>query len=161
MIPAAYIPYVAAEHDFTLQGLSQHLTAKLGLECTLAEAEEFDEPFPEIRVATSMPLCIRIEDDAEVVYDELGYLADDAEEVLPAEWLDVLLRCTARFEVQESEIEWVEPDENGMVELDLESNLDLTLPDVRAVVLEVARFVDGYAYDAVNMEWLVGAEDLR
>jgi hypothetical protein len=161
MIPAAYIPYVAAEHDFTLQDLLEHLTAKLGLECTLVGVEESAEAVPEIRVSTSMPLCIRIEDNAELVYDELGYLADDAEGVLPAEWIDVLLRCTARFEVQESEIEWVEPDEKGIAELDLESELDLTLPDVLAVVLEIARFVEGYAYDVVNMEWLVDEENLK
>ncbi|MEA2600767.1 MAG: hypothetical protein QOF89_1759 [Acidobacteriota bacterium] len=155
MTPAAYVPYVAAEHDFTLQDLLEHLTARLGLECTLAQAEESAKPLPEIRVATSTPICIRIEANAERVYDDLGDLAEDAEGLLPAEWIDVLLRCTAWFDVQESEIEWVEPDENGVVELDFESELDLTLPDVRAVVLEIARFVDGYAYAVVNMEWLV------
>jgi hypothetical protein len=59
--------------------------------------------------------------------------------------------------VGESEDEWVEPDENGAMELDSDSNLDLTLSDVRAVVLEIARFVDGFAYDNVNNEWLVEA----
>ncbi|MFY9824210.1 MAG: hypothetical protein WAM82_22740 [Thermoanaerobaculia bacterium] len=157
MLAAALIPYAPEERNFTLQALLEHLTAKLGLACTLTEAEEYDERVLEIRVATSTPLAIRINDDAELVQDELGYLAEDGEGVLPPAWLDVLLRCTARLEVGESEDEWVEPDENGVMELDSYSNLDLTLPDVRAVVLEIARFVDGFAYDNVNNEWLVEA----
>jgi hypothetical protein len=134
MLAAALIPYAPEERNFTLQDLLEHLTAKLGLECTLTEAEEYDEPVLEIRVATSTPLSIRIQDDAELVQ-----------------------RCTARLEVGESEDEWVEPDENGVMELDSDSNLDLTLSDVRAVVLELARFVDGFAYDNVNNEWLMEA----
>src|SRR5258708_3938893 len=106
MLAAALIPYAPEERNFTLQALLEHLTAKLGLECTLTEAEEYDEPVLEIRVATSTPLSIRINDDAELVHDDLGDLAEDGEGVLPIAWLDVLLRCTARLEVGESEDEW-------------------------------------------------------
>ncbi|HEX3552977.1 MAG TPA: hypothetical protein VIA62_07080 [Thermoanaerobaculia bacterium] len=155
MLAAAVIPYVPEEHDFSLQDLLKHLTSKLSVECELIEVEEYGEPIPEIQVKTSTPLSIRIEDDAELVDDDLGYLAENGEGVLPIDWFDVLLRCTARLEVGESEEEWVEPDENGIMELDVYSNLDLTLPDVRAVVRELARFVDGFAYDYVNDEWLV------
>jgi len=158
MLAAALIPYAPEERNFTLQDLLAHLTAKLGFECTLTEAEEYGEPVLEIRVATSTPLSIRIQDNAELVHDDLGDLAEDGEGVLPLPWFDVLLRCTARLEIGESEDEWAEPDENGVMELDSESNLDLTLPDVRAVVLEVARFVDGFAYDNVNNQWLTEAE---
>ena|SRR5436305_1085053 len=157
MLAAALIPYVSEERNFTLQDLLTYLTSKLGVECELTEVDEYGEPIPEIQVKTSTPLSIRIEDDADLVYDDLGYLAENGEDVLPLDWFDVLLRCTARLEVGESEDEWVEPDENGVMELDVYSNLDLTLPDVRAVILELARFVDGYAYDNVNNEWLVGA----
>ncbi len=157
MLAAALIPYVPEERNFTLQDLLKYLTSKLGVECELTEVEEYGESIPEIQVKTSTPLSIRIEDDADLVYDDLGYLAENGEGILPLDWFDVLLRCTARLEVGESEEEWVEPDENGVMELDVYSNLDLTLPDVRAVVLELARFVDGYAYDYVNDEWLVGA----
>jgi hypothetical protein len=155
MLPAALIPYVSEERNFTLQDLLEHLTTKLGLECKLTEVEEYGEPVPELQVATSTPLSIRIEDDVETVYDDLGYLAQNGEGILPLDWFDVLHRCTARLEVAESEDEWVEPDENGVMELDLYSSLDLTLPDVRAVVFALARFVDGYAYDSVNNEWMV------
>jgi glycine cleavage system regulatory protein len=88
MLAAALIPYAPGERNFTLQDLLAHLTTKLGLECTLTEAEEYDEPLLEIRVATRTPLSIRIQDDAELVHDDLGDLAEDGEGVLPIAWFD-------------------------------------------------------------------------
>jgi hypothetical protein len=155
MYAAAMIPYVAEEHDFSLQDLVDHLSANLTTRCAVTEVEEYGESIQEIRVETSTPLSIRIEDNAELVYEDLGDLAERAEGALPPEWIAVLLRCTARLEIQEADVEWVEPDENGAVEVDLYSDLDLTLPDVEAVIVEVARFMDSFAYDNVNDEWLV------
>jgi hypothetical protein len=154
MIAAAVIPYVAEERDFTLRDLLEHLASGLGVDCTMTESEDLGEPVPEVRVATGSPLAIRIEANAELVYEDLGYLAEQAEGVLPDKWIDILLRCTARLEVLEADFTWAEPDEDGVIELDTVSNLDPRLPDVKAVILAAARFIDSFAYDNVNCEWL-------
>jgi hypothetical protein len=96
-----------------------------------------------VRVGTAVPLTIQIEDDPELVPDELADLADRAAGVLSEDWVEALRRCTARLDVQEAE-------EGG-------APLDPSQPDVEAVVIEIARFVDSLAYDAVNDEWLVPA----
>jgi len=151
MIPGALVPYVLEEHDFTLQDLLEHLASKISFACTLTESD-----LPEVRVETSMPLAIRIEKDPALVYDDLGYLAEDGEEVLPDEWIDgVLLRCTARLEVGEAGWRAPKPDKKGVLHIDNDSRLDVRRPDIRAVLLEIARFVNGYAYDNVNMKWIV------
>jgi hypothetical protein len=153
MIPGAVVPYVLEEHDFTLQDLLEHLASKTRFACTLTESESWKGPVPVVRVETRMPLAIRIEDNPEA--DELGYLAEDGEGILPDEWIDVLLRCTAQLEVVEADFVQPEPNEAGVMEMDNYSNLDPTRPDIRAVLLEIGRFMNGYAYDSVNMRWIV------
>ena len=41
------------------------------------------------------------------------------------------------------------------MEAEEEVQLDPTQPDVEAVLIEIARFVDGLVHDNVNGEWLV------
>jgi hypothetical protein len=93
-----------------------------------------------VRVATAVPLTIQIEDDPDYVPDELAGLAEEGEGVLSEDWLQLLRRSTARLDVTEA---------------DEEARLDPTQPDVEAVLIEIARFVDGLVHDNVNGEWLV------
>jgi hypothetical protein len=155
MFAAATIPYDPEEQDFTLQDLLEHLSANLSVECALTEWKGFDETIQQVRVATSIPLTIQIEDDPEYVPDDLAELVDLAEGVLSEEWMDALRRCAAKLEVMEADLPMPEPDENGVIELAATTRLDPSLPDVEAVIIELARFVDSLAYDNVNDEWLV------
>lgn len=140
MFAAATIPYDPEEQDFTLEDLREHLAANLPYECTLTWWEGFSGSVPEVRVATAVPLTIQIADDPEYVPEELAGLADEAEGVLSGDWVQLLRRCTARLDVMEAEEE---------------IQLDPTQPDVEAVLVEIARFVDGLVHDNVNGEWLV------
>jgi hypothetical protein len=140
MLAAACIPYDPEEHDFTLEDLRDHLAANLPYECALTQWEGFSETVPQVRVATGVPLIIQIEDDPEYVPEEMAGLAEEAEGVLAEDWVQLLRRCTARLDVTEA---------------DEETQLDPTQPDVEAVLIEIARFVDGLVHDNVNGEWLV------
>jgi hypothetical protein len=140
MFAAATIPYDPEEQDFTLEDLREHLAANLPYECTLTRWEGFSETVPQIRVATEIPLTIQIEDDPDYVPDELAGLAEEGEGVLSEDWLQLLRRCAARLDVMEA---------------DEETRLDPTQPEVEAVLIEIARFVDGLVHDNVNGEWLV------
>jgi hypothetical protein len=140
MFSAATIPYDPEEQDFTLEDLRDHLAANLPYECALTEWEGFSETVPQVRVATAIPLTIQIEDDPDYVPDELAGLAEEGEGVLSEDWLQLLRRSTARLDVTEAEEE---------------TRLDPTQPDVEAVLIEIARFVDGLVHDNVNGEWLV------
>jgi len=140
MLAAACIPYDPEEQDFTLEDLREHLAANLPYECALTQWEGFSETIPQVRVATAVPLIIQIEDDPEYVPEELAGLAEEAEGVLAEDWVQLLRRCTARLDVTEAEEE---------------VQLDPTQPDVEAVLIEIARFVDGLVHDNVNGEWLV------
>src|SRR3954453_12584791 len=140
MLAAACIPYDPEEQDFTLADLREHLAANLPFECTLTEWQGFSETIPQVRVATAVPLIIQIEDDPEYVPEELASLAEEAEGVLSSDWVQLLHRCRARLDVMEAEED---------------VQLDPTQPDVEAVLIEIARFVDGLVHDNVNGEWLV------
>lgn len=140
MLAAATIPYDPEELDFTLQELREHLAANLPYECTLTEWEGFSETVLQVRVATAVPLTIQIEDDPGYVPDEMAGLAEEAKGVLAEDWVELLRRCTSRLDVMEAEEE---------------TRLDPTQPDVEAVLIEIARFVDGLVHDNVNGEWLV------
>ncbi len=140
MLAAATIPYDPEEQDFTLEDLRDHLAANLPYECALTEWQGFSEAIPQMRVATAVPLIVQIEDDPEYVPEELAGLADEAEGLLSGDWIELLRRCTARLDVMEA---------------DEETRLDPTQPDVEAVLIEIARFVDGIVHDNVNGEWLV------
>ncbi len=155
MFAAATIPYDPEEQELTLEDLREHLSATLSVECTLIQWQGFDETVPQLRVATSTPLTIQIEDDPEYVPDDLAELVDLAEGVLTKEWMEALRRCAAKLEVIEADLPMPEPDENGVIELAATTRLDPSLPDVEAVIIEIARFVDSLAYDNVNDEWLV------
>jgi trans-aconitate methyltransferase len=155
MFSAATIPYDPEEQNFTLQDLLEHLSANLSVECTLTEWRGFDATVPQVRVATSIPLTIQIEDDPEYVPDDLADLVDRAEGLLPREWVDLLRACTAKLEILEADVPVPEPDEEGVVELTAETRLDPSLPEIEAVIVEIARFMDSLAYDNVNDEWLV------
>ncbi len=143
MFAAVVIPYDSEEHDFTLEDLLEHLAANLSVECTLTEWQGFSAAVPQVRVGTAVPLTIQVEDDPELVPDELEDLADRAAGVLSEDWVEAIRLCTARLDVQEAE--------------EGDTRLDPSQPDVEAVVVEIARFVDSLAYDAVNDEWLVPA----
>jgi hypothetical protein len=145
---AATIPYDPEEWDFTLPDLREHLAANLPFECTLTRWEGFSGTIPQVRVATAVPLIIQIEDDPEHVPEELAGLADEAEGVLSSDWIEALRRCTARLDVMEA-------GENEPFDIEDRIELDPTQPDVEAVLIEIARFVDGVVHDNVNGEWLV------
>ena len=140
MLAAATIPYDPEEQDFTLEELREHLATNLPYECTLTEWQGFSETIPQVRVATAVPLTIQIEDDPEYVPEEMAGLAEEGEGVLSENWLELLRRCTARLDVMEA---------------DEETRLDPTQPDVEAVLVEIARFLDSLVHDNVNGEWLV------
>jgi hypothetical protein len=140
MLAAACIPYDPEEQDFTLEDLRDHLATSLPYECALTRWQGFSETIPQVRVATAVPLIIQIEDDPEYVPEEMAGLAEEAEGVLAEDWVQHLRRCTARLDVTEA---------------DEETELDPTQPDVEAVLVEIARFVDGLVHDNVNGEWLV------
>src|SRR4051812_48888406 len=148
MLAAACIPYDPEEQDFTLADLREHLAANLSFECTLTEWEGFTMTIPQVRVATAVPLIIQIEDDPEYVPEELAGLADEAEGVLSDDWIEVLRRCMARLDVMEE-------GENAPFDLADQVRLDPTQPDVEAVLIEIARFMDSLVRDDVNGEWLV------
>ncbi|HKI00835.1 MAG TPA: hypothetical protein VKK31_02530 [Thermoanaerobaculia bacterium] len=155
MFAAALIPYNPEEQDFTLEELLDHLSASLAVECTMTEWQGFDEKVPQVRVATGVPLTIQIEDDPEYVPEDIASLVEGAEGALPEAWRETLRGCTARLDVLEAEIPFPVPDENGVVPLAAAFRLDPSMPDVEAVIVEIARFLDSVAYDNVNDEWLV------
>lgn len=155
MFAAALIPYKPEEQGFTLQDLLDHLSASLAIECTLTEWQGFDGAVPQVRVATSVPLTIQIEDDPDYVPDDIASLIEGAEGALPQPWREALRGCTARLDIMEAEIPFPVPDENGVAPLAAASRLNPNMPDVEAVVVEIARFLDSVAYDNVNDEWLV------
>jgi hypothetical protein len=155
MFSAATIPYDPEAQQLTLEDLRDHLAATLDVECTLTEWQGFDVTIPQVRVATEVPLTIQIEDDPDYVPDDLADLVDRAEGFLPEEWVEVLRRCGAKLDVMEADVPLPEPDDEGTVELAATTRLDPGQPDVEAVLIEIARFVDSLAYDNVNDEWLV------
>ena len=99
MFSAATIPYDPEARNFTLQELLEHLAATLAVDCALVEWQGFTRAVPQVRVATAVPLTIQIEDDPGYVLDDLADLADRAEGLLSAEWVEVLRRCAAKLEV--------------------------------------------------------------
>jgi hypothetical protein len=143
MFSAATIPFDPEEQDFTIQDLLEHLAAHLAVECERVEWEGFSGTVPQVRVATTVPLTIQIEDDPAYVPDDLADLADRAEGLLSAEWVAALRRCSAKLEVTAADEDPAAPP------------LDPSHPDVEAVLIEVARFAGSLAYDNVNDEWLV------
>jgi len=155
MLSAATIPFNPEERELTLQDLQEHLSANLAVECTLAEWQGFTTTVPQVRVATSVPLTIQIEDDPDYVPDDLADLADRAEGVLSTEWVEILRHCAAKLEVMGADTDLPEPDENGAMHLIAESRLDPSEPESEAVLIEIARFAGSLAYDNVNDEWLV------
>jgi hypothetical protein len=155
MFAAATIPFDPEEQDFTLQDLRDHLAAHLVVECTLVEWQGFTRSVPQVRVATPVPLTIQIEDDPDYVPDDLADLAERAQGVLSADWVEALRRCAAKLEVMEDDLALPEPDEDGTLALTPETRLDPSEPEIEAVLIEIARFVDSLAYDNVNDEWLV------
>jgi hypothetical protein len=155
MFSAATIPYDPEEQDFTLEELQEHLSASLSVECTLTEWQGFATTIPQVRVETGVPLTIQIEDDPDYVPDDIADLVDRAQGLLSAEWMDALRRCAAKLEVMEADAPGPELNEDGLAVLTAETRLDPSLPEIEAVVIEVARFVGSLAYDNVNDEWLV------
>lgn len=155
MFSAATIPYDPEAQELTLEDLRDHLAATLGVECTLTEWQGFDLTIPQVRVATGVPLTIQIEDDPDYVPDDLADLVDRAEGFLSEEWVEALRRCGAKLDVMEADVPMPEPDDEGTIELAATTRLDPSMPDVEAVLIEIARFVDSLAYDNVNDEWLV------
>lgn len=125
------------------------------IECALTEWQGFNGTVPQVRVATGVPLIIQIEDDPDYVPDDLAALVEGAEGALPELWREALRGCTARLDVMEAEIPFPVPDEDGVVQLAAAARLDPSMPDVEAVVVEIARFLDSVVYDNVNDEWLV------
>jgi hypothetical protein len=155
MFSAATIPYDPEAQELTLEDLRDHLAATLDLECTLTEWQGFDVTIPQVRVATEVPLTIQIEDDPDYVPDDLADLVDRAEGFMSEEWVEALRRCGAKLDVMEADVPMPEPDDEGTIELAATTRLDPSQPDVEAVLIEIARFVDSLAYDNVNDEWLV------
>jgi hypothetical protein len=155
MFSAATIPYDPEAQELTLEDLRDHLAATLDIECTLTEWQGFDVTVPQVRVATEIPLTIQIEDDPDYVPDDLADLVDRAEGFLSEEWVEALRRCGAKLDVMEADVPMPEPDDEGTVELAATTRLDPSQPDVEAVLIAIARFVDSLAYDNVNDEWLV------
>jgi hypothetical protein len=155
MFSAATIPYDPEAQELTLEDLRDHLAATLDIECTLTEWQGFDVTVPQVRVATEIPLTIQIEDDPDYVPDDLADLVDRAEGFLSEEWVEALRRCGAKLDVMEADVPMPEPDDEGTVELAATTHLDPSQPDVEAVLIAIARFVDSLAYDNVNDEWLV------
>jgi hypothetical protein len=155
MFSAATIPYDPEEQDFTLEELQEHLSASLSVECTLTEWQGFATTIPQVRVATGVPLTIQIEDDPDYVPDDIADLVDRAQGLLSPEWMGVLRRCAAKLEVMEADAPGPELTDDGLAVLTAETRLDPSLPEIEAVVIEVARFVGSLAYDNVNDEWLV------
>jgi hypothetical protein len=167
MFSAATIPYDPETQELTLEDLRDHLAATLDLECTLTEWQGFDLTIQQVRVATEVPLTIQIEDDPDYVPDDLADLVDRAEGFLSEEWVEALRRCGAKLDIMEADLEAdleadteadvpsPEPDDEGTIELAATTRLDPSMPDVEAVLIEIARFVDSLAYDNVNDEWLV------
>ena len=155
MFAAALIPYKPEEQDFTLEDLRDHLAASLDVECVLTEWQGFDGAIPQVRVATGVPLTIQIENDPDFIPADIAALVEDAESALPQAWRESLAGCSARLEILEAEIPFPVEDENGIVPLAAAARLDPTMPDVEAVIVEIARFLDSVAYDNVNDEWLV------
>ena len=155
MFSAATIPYDPEEQDFTLEELQEHLAASLSVECTLTEWQGFATTIPQVRVETGVPLTIQIEDDPDYVPDDIADLVDRAQGLLSAEWMGALRRCAAKLEVMEADAPDPELNEDGLAVLTAETRLDPSLPEIEAVVIEVARFVGSLAYDNVNDEWLV------
>src|ERR1700759_4669765 len=98
MFSAATIPFDPEEQDFNIQDLLKHLAASLAFECSLVEWEGFSGTGPQVRVATVVPLTIQIEDDPDYVPDDLADLADRAEGVLAADWVEAIRRCGAKLE---------------------------------------------------------------
>ena len=155
MFSAATIPFDPEAQELTLEDLRDHLAATLDIECTLTEWQGFDLTIPQVRVATGVPLTIQIEDDPDYVPDDLADLVDRAEGFLSEEWVEALRRCGAKLDVMEADVPMPEPDDEGTIELAATTRLDPSQPDVEAVLIEIARFVDSLAYDNVNDEWLV------
>jgi hypothetical protein len=159
MFSAATIPYDPEAQELTLEDLRDHLAATLDVECTLTEWQGFDLTIQQVRVATEVPLTIQIEDDPDYVPDDLADLVDRAEGFLSEEWVEALRRCGAKLDIMEADTEadvpLPEPDDEGTIELAATTRLDPSQPDVEAVLIEIARFVDSLAYDNVNDEWLV------
>jgi len=159
MFSAATIPYGPEAQELTLADLRDHLAATLDVECTLTEWQGFDLTIPQVRVATEVPLTIQIEDDPDYVPDDLADLVDRAEGFLSEDWVEALRRCGAKLDIMEADMEaeipFPEPDGEGTIELAATTRLDPSQPDVEAVLIEIARFVDSLAYDNVNDEWLV------
>jgi hypothetical protein len=159
MFSAATIPYDPEAQELTLEDLRDHLAATLDVECTLTEWQGFDLTIQQVRVATEVPLTIQIEDDPDYVPDDLADLVDRAEGFLSEEWVEALRRCGAKLDIMEADLEadvpMPEPDDEGTIELAATTRLDPSQPDVEAVLIEIARFVDSLAYDNVNDEWLV------
>ena len=159
MFSAATIPYDPEAQELTLEDLRDHLAATLNVECTLTEWQGFDLTIPQVRVATEVPLTIQIEDDPDYVPDDLADLVDRAAGFLSEEWVEALRRCGAKLDVMEADMEteipFPGPDDGETIELAATTRLDPSQPDVEAVLIEIARFVDSLAYDNVNDEWLV------
>src|SRR4051794_4691236 len=103
MFVAAVIPFDPEEHVFTLEDLLDHLLANLSFQCALTEWRGFSDAVPQLRVETTVPLTIQIEDDPDIVPDEIEDLADRAGKALSEDWVEAVRQCTARLDVQEAD----------------------------------------------------------
>jgi len=153
MFPAAHIYFNTRTHPIKLEALKKHLESRVGGSYRLIEWKGFTTTIPQLLITDSPSWTLQIEDDPDYVPEEIREVAEDRKKDLTTEEHNSLLACNARLEAIAYQ-DQQRPQANGPIVLSAITSLDPSKPTVRKVLIEVANFVDGFAYDLTNGQWI-------
>ncbi len=155
MFPGAQIFFDKGERPVTLTGLREHLQSTLGAECRLTEWRGFATVVPQLHVSVSTPFTLQIEDDSEAVSAQIEEWLEDSQGVLTKGQVAKLRRCNAVLVCIGASGQKPPEVRDGKILIVAGSSLDPSREDVRRAILEVSRFVDGFAYDLMQGIWIL------
>jgi hypothetical protein len=154
MFAAAEIFYNSQANPVTLEALRDHLRRTLGGEFELTEWRGHGSVIPQLLVKGDPSWTLQIEDDPEYVPEQIAEQAEGAVGVLPEEAVAKLRQCNATLAAMGISEQAPPQEVDGQIVVVAGTTLDPGDPDVRQVLLAVARFVDGIAYDLTEGEWI-------
>jgi len=154
MFPAAQIYFNTRSHPIKLEALKKHLESQVGGSYRLIEWKGYTTTIPQLLIEDNPSWTLQIEDDADYVPAEIQEIAEDRKKDLTAEEHNSLRACNARLEAMAHQDQHLPQAKDGPMVLFATTSLDPSKSTVRKVLVEVAKFVDGFAYDLVNDKWI-------
>lgn len=154
---AAQIIYEDTERKVTLDYLMRTLEACLPYKASLTEWRGFGAVIPQVKIETDPPFAIQIADNPEYVPEEIQEYADtaDEEKTLPPESVTALRRCRSRLEIVTCRPTSIVQGGAGGILTWQPTDVDPSIPEVRAIILFLANLLGGFAHDDLNAGWIL------